>query len=155
MRESGALTRPPDIYRRAFRLTLPYWRRLSGVLVLSLLAGLPGQLWPLLLVPLLDDALLGGDFGLLLQLAALMVVMQVGGLVLTSYTGYRYVGLSAHALFDLRLTVYRRLQQLSPRFFAGARTGSGSHVDAHRQRRGAAADRGRTDLQVLPRFAPA
>ena len=123
MRESGALTRPPDIYRRAFRLTLPYWRKLSGVLVLSLLAGLPGQLWPLLLVPLLDDALLGGDFGLLLQLAALMVVMQVGGLVLTSYTGYRYVGLSARALFDLRLTVYRRLQQLSPRFFAGARTG--------------------------------
>ena len=123
MRESGALTRPPDIYRRAFRLTLPYWRKLSGVLVLSLLAGLPGQLWPLLLVPLLDDALLGGNFGLLLQLAALMVVMQVGGLVLTSYTGYRYVGLSARALFDLRLTVYRRLQQLSPRFFAGARTG--------------------------------
>ena len=123
MPESGALTRPPDIYRRAFRLTLPYWRRLSGVLILSILGGLPGQLWPLLLVPLLDDALLGGDFGLLLQLAALMVAMQVGGLVLTSYTGYRYVGLSAHALFDLRLTVYRRLQQFSPRFFAGARTG--------------------------------
>ena len=112
-----------DIYRRAFRLTLPYWRRLSGVLVLSLLAGLPGQLWPLLLVPLLDGALLGGDFLLLAQIAALMAVMQIGGLVLTSFIGYRYVGLSARALFDLRLTVYRRLQQLSPRFFAGARTG--------------------------------
>ena len=112
-----------DIYRRAFRLTLPYWRRLSGVLVLSLLAGLPGQLWPLLLVPLLDNALLGGDFLLLAQIAALMAVMQIGGLVLTSYTGYRYVGLSARALFDLRLMVYRRLQRLSPRFFAGARTG--------------------------------
>ena len=123
MREGGAPARPPDIYRRAFRLTLPYWRRLSGVLVLSLLAGLPGQLWPLLLVPLLDDALLGGNFLLLLQLAVLMAVMQIGGLVLTSYTGYRYVGLSARALFDLRLTVYRRLQRLSPRFFAGARTG--------------------------------
>lgn len=111
------------MYRRAFRLALPYWRKLSGVLILSLLAGLPGQLWPLLLVPLLDNALLGGNFVLLLQLAALMVVMQIGGLVLTSFTGYRYVGLSARALFDLRLTVYRRLQQLSPRFFAGARTG--------------------------------
>ena len=114
---------PPDIYRRAFRLALPYWKRLRGVLALSLLAGLPAQLWPLLLVPLLDDALLGGDFGLLLQLAGLMVLMQVGGLLLTSWTGYRYVGLSARALFDLRLTVYRRLQQLSPRFFARARTG--------------------------------
>jgi len=92
-------------------------------LVVSLLAGLPGQLWPLLLVPLLDDALLGGDLLLLLQLAVLMAVMQIGGLVLTSCTGYRYVGLSARALFDLRLTVYRRLQRLSPRFFAGARTG--------------------------------
>lgn len=123
MPDSAVRTPAPDIYRRAFRLTLPYWRKLSGVLVLSLLAGLPGQLWPLLLIPLLDDALLGANFGLLLQLAALMVVMQVGGLVLTSYTGYRYVGLSARALFDLRLTVYRRLQRLSPRFFAGARTG--------------------------------
>ena len=121
---SDGRSRPTsDIYRRAFRLTLPYWRKLSGVLVLSLLGGLPGQLWPLLLVPLLDDALLGGNLALLLQLAALMVVMQIGGLVLTSFTGYRYVGLSARALFDLRLTVYRRLQQLSPRFFAGARTG--------------------------------
>ena len=111
------------VYRRAFGLALPYWRRLSGVLALSLLAGLPGQLWPLLLVPLLDSALLGGDFGLLLRLAALMAAMQIGGLALTSFTGYRYVGVSARALFDLRLTVYRRLQQLSPRFFAGARTG--------------------------------
>ena len=74
-------------------------------------------------MPLLDRALLGGDFGLLLRLAALMAAMQIGGLVLTSFTGYRYVGLSARALFDLRLTVYRRLQRLSPRFFAGARTG--------------------------------
>lgn len=124
---SGAIAdlpaRRPEVYRRAFRLALPYWRRLSGVLALSLLAGLPGQLWPLLLVPLLDRALLGGDFGLLLQLAALMAAMQIGGLALTSFTGYRYVGLSARALFDLRLTVYRRLQLLSPRFFARARTG--------------------------------
>ena len=123
MPPSGTPTRPPDIYRRAFGLIVPYWRRLSGVLLLSLLAGLPGQLWPLLLVPLLDDALLGGNFLLLAQIAALMALLQVGGLVLTSYTGYRYVGLSARALFDLRLTVYRRLQRLSPRFFAGARTG--------------------------------
>ena len=123
MPDSAAPTRPPDIYRRAFRLTLPYWRRLSGVLVLSLLAGLPGQLWPLLLVPLLDGALLGGDFRLLIQIAALMAAMQIGGLVLTSFIGYRYVGLSARALFDLRLLVYQRLQRLSPRFFAGARTG--------------------------------
>ena len=102
MRDSEAPSHRPDVYRRAFRLALPYWRRLSGVLVLSLLAGLPGHLWPLLLVPLLDGALLGGDFRLLLQLAALMAAMQIGGLVLTSFIGYRYVGLSAHALFGLR-----------------------------------------------------
>ena len=84
---------------------------------------MPGTTLPLLLVPLLDGALLGGDFRLLIQIAALMAAMQIGGLVLTSFIGYRYVGLSARALFDLRLLVYQRLQRLSPRFFAGARTG--------------------------------
>ncbi len=81
------------------------------------------MLWPLLLRPILDTALLGGDFRLLVWLSLAMVGMQVGGLVLTSVAGYRYVRLSAEALFDLRLAVYRRLQRLSPRFFATARTG--------------------------------
>ena len=111
------------MYRRALVLALPYWRRLRWVLVLSLIAGLPGLLWPLLVRPILDTALLGGDFSLLVWLSLAMVGMQVSGLVLTSFTGYWYVGLSARALFDLRLTVYRRLQRLSPRFFATARTG--------------------------------
>lgn len=111
------------MYRRAFRLALPYWRRLSGTLVLSLLAALPGTLWPLLLRPLVDDALLGGDFALLAGLAAAMAGLQIGGFVLTSVVGYRYVRISAEALFDLRLSVFRHLQRLSPRFFAGARTG--------------------------------
>ncbi len=92
-------------------------------MALSLVAAAPGLLWPLLLVPILDTALLGGDFGLLVRLAALMVGLQVGGLVLTSLSGYWYVSLSARALFDLRLLVYRRLQQLSPRFFVRSRTG--------------------------------
>ena len=111
------------IYRRAIRLTLPYWRRLPGVMALSLVAAAPGLIWPLLLVPILDTALLGGDFALLVRLAALMAGLQIAGLVLTSVSGYWYVSLSARALFDLRLQVYRKLQRLSPRFFATARTG--------------------------------
>ena len=111
------------MYRRAFRLALPYWRRLTGTLILSVLAALPGTLWPLLLRPLVDDALLGGDFALLAGLAAAMAGLQIGGFVLTSVVGYRYVRISAEALFDLRLSVFRHLQRLSPRFFAGARTG--------------------------------
>lgn len=111
------------MYRRAFRLALPYWRRLAGTLILSLLAAVPGMAWPLLLRPLVDDALLGGDFALLALLSALLAGMQIGGFVLTSVVGYRYVRISAEALFDLRLSVFRHLQRLSPRFFAGARTG--------------------------------
>lgn len=114
---------PDPVYRRAFRLARPYWRRLTGTLILSLLAAVPGMAWPLLLRPLVDDALLGGDFALLALLSALMAVMQIGGFVLTSVVGYRYVRISAEALFDLRLSVFRHLQRLSPRFFAGARTG--------------------------------
>lgn len=111
------------MYRRAFRLALPYWKRLSGTLVLSLAAALPGLLWPLLLRPLVDDALLGADLRLLAGLAGLMAAMQIGGFVLTSLVGYRYVRISAEALFALRLSVFRHLQRLSPRFFAAARTG--------------------------------
>ena len=125
--DRSALERPPEaatgIYRRAIRLTLPYWKRLPGVIALSLVAAAPGLAWPLLLVPILDTALLGGDFGLLVRLAVLMAALQVSGLVLTSLSGYWYVSLSARALFDLRLGVYRKLQALSPRFFVRSRTG--------------------------------
>ncbi len=93
------------------------------MLALSVVSGLPGHLWPLLVQPLVDGALLGGDFGLLVRLAGAMAAMQVVGLLLSSYTGYRYVSVSARALFELRLTVYRKLQKLSPRFFAESRTG--------------------------------
>lgn len=71
----------------------------------------------------MDDALLGGQLRLLAGLAGLMAAMQIGGFVLTSFVGYRYVRISAEALFALRLSVFRHLQQLSPRFFARARTG--------------------------------
>ena len=104
-------------------MAFPYWRRLSGTLALSLLAALPGLLWPALLRPLVDDALLGGNFRLLAGLAAAMAGMQIGGFGLSALAGYRYVQVSAEALFDLRLAVYRHLQRLSPRFFASARTG--------------------------------
>ena len=44
--------------------------------------------------------------------------VSIASLALGTYSGYRYVIVSARALFDMRAALYAHLQRLSPRFFA-------------------------------------
>src|SRR5207247_11182884 len=53
----------------------------------------------------------------------LMVVVTVLGFALNIISSYRYVAVSDAVLFEMRLAVYRHLQQLSPRFYARTRLG--------------------------------
>ena len=57
-----------------------------------------------------------------------MIVALFAGITLVSFllnvvSGLRYTGTSAQILFDMRLSLYRHLQRLSPRFYARTRLG--------------------------------
>ena len=110
-------------YRRVFAYIAPYWRRLGVVLAFSLVSTLLALAQPYIAKLLIDDALLQRNMQALMVVAVLMVVITVLGFALNILSSYRYVKISAEVLFDMRLSLYRHLQSLSPRFYARTKMG--------------------------------
>lgn len=105
-------------FRRALGYVRPYIGALVPVVVLSLLGTALGLVLPYLSKLIVDDAILGGDFRLLLILVAVFVGVTVVSFGLNVVSGMRYTKVSADILFDMRLELYGHLQRLSPRFYA-------------------------------------
>jgi ATP-binding cassette subfamily B protein len=102
---------------------IPYWRRLVLVLALSLVSTGLSLVIPYLSKDLFDRALLGRDYQRLLIIVAIFTGITLVSFLLNVITGLRYTRTSAEILFDMRLSLYRHLQRLSPRFYARTRLG--------------------------------
>ena len=107
----------PEI-RRGFAYVTPYKGRLAVILGLNLAGTALALYVPFLTRTLVDDALLGQDSGALARVVLLFVLVTAASFVLNFVSGMRYTKVSAEILFDMRVTVYRHLHRLSPRFFA-------------------------------------
>ncbi len=105
-------------FRRAIAYVRPYIGALVPVVVLSLASTGLSLLLPWLSKTLVDDAILAGDFPLLLRLVGLFVAIPIFSFGLNVFSGMRYTRVSADILFDMRLELYRHLQRLSPRYYA-------------------------------------
>jgi len=114
---------PLDGYRRALRFIVPYWPRLVFVLLAGIAATGFGLLQPYISKLLIDDALAKRNLRMLLIVSGLMFGVTVLGFVLNILSSYQYVRVSASVLFDMRVALYRHLQTLSPRFWAGRKLG--------------------------------
>ncbi len=110
-------------YKRALRFITPYWPRLILILLAGVVATAFGLVQPYISKLLIDDALLKRDMHMLLIVSGLMVGVTVIGFALNIVSSYQYVRVSALVLFDMRLALYRHLQTLSPRFWAGRKLG--------------------------------
>jgi ATP-binding cassette subfamily B protein len=117
-----ASSRPPG-RRTLLHYAIPYWRRLSLVLALSLASTALSLALPYLSKDLVNRALLGRDWHALLGIMAKFLAITLAGFVLNMVSGLRYTRVSAEILFDMRLALYRHLQRLSPRFYAQTRMG--------------------------------
>jgi ATP-binding cassette subfamily B protein len=109
--------------RRAFGYLTPYWRRLSLVVLISLISTATTLAVPYLTKDLIDSALLGRDLAALRRVVLWFAMLGVVGFVLNVTSGLRYTRVSAEILFDMRLALYAHLQRLSPRFYARTRLG--------------------------------
>jgi ATP-binding cassette subfamily B protein len=109
--------------RRLLAYAVPYWRRLTLVLILSLAGTALSLALPYLSKDLVDRALLARDYAALVRILAWFGAISLASFVLNTVSGLRYTRVSADILFDMRLALYAHLQQLSPRFYARARLG--------------------------------
>ena len=110
-------------YRRALRFITPYWPRLVFVMLTGIVATSFGLIQPYLSKLLIDDALLKRNMRALLLVSGLTVGATILSFVLNILSSYQYVKISAVALFEMRLALYRHLQTLSPRFWASRKLG--------------------------------
>ena len=113
----------PGAKQRLIDYAVPYWRRLTLVLVLSLLSTGLSLLLPYLSKGLIDRALLGRDSAALFRILGLFVAITVVSFLFNLASGLRYTRVSAEILFDMRVALYQHLQLLSPRFYARTRMG--------------------------------
>jgi ATP-binding cassette subfamily B protein len=104
--------------KRALAYIVPYWRRLAVVVALSVVSTGVSLTLPYLSKALIDGALAQRDLGALYRTVGLFTLASLAGFALTAITGLVYTRVSADVLFDMRLTLYRHLQRLSPRFYA-------------------------------------
>ncbi|MYB99573.1 MAG: ABC transporter ATP-binding protein [Gemmatimonadetes bacterium] len=107
----------PEI-RRGFAYIVPFKGRLAVIILLNLAGTALALYVPFLTRTLVDDALLGADMDALKRVVVLFVLVTAASFVLNFVSGMRYTKVSAEILFRMRVTVYRHLHRLSPRFFA-------------------------------------
>ncbi len=110
-------------WRRVRVYLIPYTGRLILILVISLAATCLSLVQPFISKLLIDTALLKHDMHALVRVACLMFFASVLSFALNIVSSYRYVKVSAAMLFDMRVALFRHLQTLSPRFYAGFRLG--------------------------------
>ena len=110
-------------YRRALRFAAPYWKRFTFVFLAGIAATLFGLTQPYISKLLIDEALLRRDFRALVTISTLMVTATLASFALNIASSYQYIRASSGVLFGMRLSLYRHLQQLSPRFWARNKMG--------------------------------
>jgi ATP-binding cassette subfamily B protein len=109
--------------KRAYRYILPYWRRLTVVLAISVASTALSLYLPYLTGPLVDVALVGKNAAALQNFVVIFIAIGAASFVLSVVSGLQYTRVSAEILFDMRRDLYEHLQRLSPRFYATARLG--------------------------------
>jgi ATP-binding cassette subfamily B protein len=109
--------------RRALRFIVPYWRRLTLVLLLSVGSTALSLYLPILSRDFFDGALIGRNLTTLVRVVLLFAAVSVASFITNVVSGLRYTRVSADILFDMRLEMYQHLQRLSPRFYARTRMG--------------------------------
>lgn len=100
-----------------------YGRSLALIALLSVLSTLLTLALPYLSKRLVDDALLARDQDVLVRLVLVFAGIALASFAISVVSGLRYTRVSAAILFDMRLALYRHLQQLSPRFYAATPLG--------------------------------
>jgi ATP-binding cassette, subfamily B, bacterial len=114
---------PVGEYKRALVFLRPHRLRFLPLICLSFVSTAVTLAQPYLTKLLIDDALAHRNFRSLELFALWMGICAALSFGLGLLTTYLYTRLSALVLFDMRLTAFRKLQRLSPQFFAKTKTG--------------------------------
>lgn len=111
------------LIKRIFSYLLPYWLPLLTVWIIILISAVVGLLPSIITGRIIDDALLGKDFDLLIKL----IIAAVGTLILSRVIGvlesYINSWVSSRIVYDMKNEMFQHLQQMPHSFFTTEKQG--------------------------------
>lgn len=110
-------------YQRTLAFLRPHWPRFLPLIGLNFFSTAVALAQPYLTKLLIDDGLTRRNFRSLELFAIWMGVCAALSFGLGILTTVLYTKLSALVLFEMRLAAFRKLQNLSPQFYANTKTG--------------------------------
>jgi len=124
----GAVEKPkPNVSRRllfrVLKYAKPYWLHIAGMLITITAGALLGLISPLIFREIIDVALPEKDILKLNALALGLVAIPLIRSGIRIVQRKLNVTIGEGVIYDLRVALYRHLQQMSLRFFTNTRTG--------------------------------
>ena len=101
----------------------PYRLHIAGMLIAIVLTTSLGLINPLIFRQIIDVALPAKDIGMLNTLALAMLMLPLTVAVVRIVQRKLNVSIGEGVIYDLRVSLYRHLQQMSLRFFTNTKTG--------------------------------
>ncbi|MCY3798338.1 MAG: ABC transporter ATP-binding protein [Chloroflexi bacterium] len=108
---------------RVLRYAKPYRLHIVGMLIAIVLTTSLGLINPLIFRQIIDVALPAKDIGMLNVLALAMLVLPIAVSGVRIVQRKLNVTIAEGVIYDLRVSLYRHLQQMSLRFFTNTKTG--------------------------------
>ena len=111
------------LIKRILGYLKPYWSKFILVFVTIILSSVLGLLPSIITGKIVDEALVGQNMKLLIQLLLAALVTLSASQLVSVFTTYLNAWISQHIIFDMKNQMYRHLQQMSHAFFTSERQG--------------------------------
>ena len=112
-----------DLIKRILGYLTPYWSKFILVFITIILSSILGLLPSIITGRIVDEALVGQNMKLLIQLLLAALVTLSASQLVSVVTTYLNAWISQHIIFDMKNQMYRHLQQMSHAFFTSERQG--------------------------------
>ena len=111
------------LIQRILGYLTPYWSKFILVFVTIILSSILGLLPSIITGRIVDEALVGQNMKLLIQLLLAALVTLTASQAVSVVTTYLNAWISQHIIYDMKNQMYRHLQQMSHAFFTSERQG--------------------------------
>ena len=112
-----------ELLLRVFSYLKPYWKQLAAVLACIIVSSIMTLMPSVLTGRIIDEGLIGCNFGRLVYLIVLSLLVTLGANLIGVAESYLNSWIAQHITFDMRNNMYRHLQQMSQRFFTSNNQG--------------------------------
>ncbi len=112
-----------ELIKRILGYLTPYWAKFLLVFITIILSSVLGLLPSIITGRIVDEALVGENMKLLIQLLIAALVTLTASQAVSVVTTYLNAWISQHIIFDMKNQMYRHLQQMSHAFFTSERQG--------------------------------